>query len=85
MLYFDTSCLARLYTKDNGWEKVRALASIDSLSCCIHGQAETIAIFHRKFREGVLTRKELGTLLTEFNKDSNAVAYRWATLSTAAM
>lgn len=81
MLYFDTSYLVRLYTKDAGWEKVRALASTDSLSCCIHGQAESVAVFHRKFREGTLTQKELGVLLAELDKDSKAGAYRWLPLS----
>src|SRR5258707_1576382 len=53
-----------------GWEKV-------------HGQAEMATAFHRKLREGVLNQKELGTLLTEFDKDSTAGAYRWLALSTA--
>ena len=83
MLYLDTSYLVRLYTKDAGWEKVRALAKTDSLACCIHGQAETVAAFHRKVSEGGLTQKDLGTLLAEFDKDSHAGAYRWLPLSPA--
>jgi predicted nucleic acid-binding protein len=73
----------RLYTKDPGWEAVRALAKTDHLACCLHGQAETAAAFHRKLRVGVLNQKELGTLLTEFNQDCSAGAYRWLPVSPA--
>ena len=83
MLYFDTSYLVRLYTKDSGWEKVRALAKTDHLACCVHGQAETVSAFHRKLREGVINQADLGTLLTEFKQDSRAGAYRWLSLSDA--
>jgi predicted nucleic acid-binding protein len=83
MLYFDTSYVVRLYTKDAGWEKVRPLAKSDSLACCLHGQADTVAAFQRTFREGVINQKELETLLIEFEKDSTAGAYRWLPLSTA--
>jgi predicted nucleic acid-binding protein len=83
VLYFDTSYLVRLYTRDPGWEKVRALAGTDSLACCVHGQAESAAAFHRKFREGQINQKELRTLLAEFERDSAAGAYRWLPLSPA--
>jgi predicted nucleic acid-binding protein len=83
VLYLDTSYLVRLYTKDTGWAKVRALAKTNNLACCIHGQAETVAAFHRKLRDGALSQKELKTLLAEFQKDSEAGAYRWLPLSPA--
>jgi predicted nucleic acid-binding protein len=81
MLYFDTSYLVRLHTKDAGWERVRAFAATDNIACCLHGQAEVISAFHRKFREGTVSQKDLQTLLTEFDKDCSAGAYRWLPLS----
>src|SRR5207302_8206310 len=81
MRYFDTSYLVRLHTRDAGWEKVRALAATDTVACCLHGQAEAVAAFHRKFRENSINRKELSELLTEFARDCKAGAFNWLPLA----
>lgn len=81
MKYFDTSYLARLYLEDRGWEPVRELAATDHLACSVHGKAECIAAFHRKFREGVISRKDLGELLNQFVLDCEAGAFQWLPLS----
>jgi predicted nucleic acid-binding protein len=83
MIYFDTSYVVRLYFEDPGWEKVRALAATDQLACCIHGRAETVAAFHRKFREGALNSGDLRTLLRQFDKECEVGAFRWLPLSEA--
>ena len=81
MLYFDTSYLVRLYTRDAGWEKVRALAATRTVACGLHGQAETVAAFHRKLRESAITQKELAALLAEFDRDSKSGAFTWLPIS----
>ena len=81
MIYFDTSYVARLYFEDPGWEKVRALAETDRLACCIHGRAETVAAFHRKFREGAINRGDWATLFRQFDRECELGAFRWLPLS----
>ena len=81
MIYFDTSYVARLYFEDPGWEKVRTLSTTDKLACCIHGRAETVAAFHRKFREGAINSSDLSTLLRQFDRECELGAFRWLPLS----
>ena len=42
MLYFDTSYLVRLYTRDVGWQKVRAVAATGRLSSTEHIQTASV-------------------------------------------
>jgi predicted nucleic acid-binding protein len=77
--------MVRLHTRDAGWEKVRALAATDYLACCLHGQAETVAAFHRKFRESVINRREFSELLAQLERDCKAGAVNWLPLSAVVM
>ncbi|MGH7996416.1 MAG: type II toxin-antitoxin system VapC family toxin [Opitutaceae bacterium] len=77
MIYFDTSYLVRLYFEDPGWGKVRELAATDQVACGWHGHAETLAAFHRKFREGAIQAVYYQALLGQFAKDNAEDAYHW--------
>jgi predicted nucleic acid-binding protein len=81
MIYFDVSYIARLYFDDNGWPAVRALAAESALACSWHGYAETIAVIHRKFREGILSKAQYGHVLEQFQLDCEQRAYSWLPLS----
>ncbi|MBI3097560.1 MAG: type II toxin-antitoxin system VapC family toxin [Pedosphaera parvula] len=83
MIYFDACYVVRLYIDDPGWQVVRAFAATDHLACALHGRAETVAAFHRKLREGALTRAEFRTVLDQFEVDCAAGAIAWLPLSLA--
>ena len=60
---------------------MRALAATGSVACCLHGQAEAVAAFHRKLREGAIDQKELAEILAQFQKDSANAGFQWLPLT----
>lgn len=77
MIYFDTSYLVRLYYHDAGAQEVRALAATDHVSCAAHGQAEMMAAFHRKLREGAIRLTAYAALMGQVQAHIDAGAFQW--------
>jgi predicted nucleic acid-binding protein len=83
VIYFDASYLVRIYTEDAGFEAVRSLALTDRIASSLHGRSETVAAFHRKLREGVLTSPSLAAAIAQFEADCKNGAYWWLPVSPA--
>jgi predicted nucleic acid-binding protein len=77
VIYFDTSYLVRLYYEDAGAGEVRALAATDHIACVAHGQAEMLAAFHRKLREGAIRSAAYAALLDQVRAHIEAGAFHW--------
>ncbi len=77
MIYLDTSYLVRLYFEEPGFPIVRELVTTDQIACAVHGQAEILSAFHRKFREGVITPRAYQARLDQFEADREAGAFHW--------
>ena len=77
MIYFDTSYLVRLYYQDAGADAVRTLAATDHVACAAHGQAEMMAAFHRKLREGAIGPPAYSALLGQVLAHIDAGAFQW--------
>jgi hypothetical protein len=77
VIYFDTSYLVRLYYADSGADAVRELAGTDHVICAAHGQAEMIAAFHRKLREGAIPASAYAALLAQVRAHIEMRAFQW--------
>ena len=77
MIYFDTSYLVRLYYQDPGADAVRALAATDHITCAALGQAEIMAAFHRKLREGAIRPAAYSALVVQVKTHITAGAFQW--------
>lgn len=81
MIYFDTSYLVRLYYQDPGADRVRILAATDHIACAALGQAELMAAFHRKLREGAIRPAAYAALVGQVEAHIEAGAFQWLSQS----
>jgi len=79
VIYFDTSYLVRLYFDEPGADRVRALAATDHVACAALGQAEMMAAFHRKLREGAIKPAAYSALVGQVEAHIEAGAFHWLT------
>jgi predicted nucleic acid-binding protein len=77
VVYFDTSYLVRLYLDDHGAEAVRMLAVHNHIACSFHGAIESVAAFHRSYRDKRLTHAGYAAVLDQFHADDETEAFTW--------
>ena len=86
MAYFDTAYLLKCYLKEQGWQRVRALAAERGrIACSVYGRLELHAALHRKLREGELTSEQHQAVLRQLSLDEASAVWHWIPLSAAVM
>lgn len=70
MIYFDAAWIAKCYLNEPGAERVRDVArQTDGLVSCELARIELASILKRHARERHITRREMSTVLREFEED----------------
>ena len=78
MIYFDACYVAKFYLAEPDSANVIAFAqSHAGAGCLLTGKAEVIAVFHRKFREGVVDVDGFHLLCDQFEADCTGGLWQW--------
>ena len=78
MTYFDACYIAKFYLAERDSQAVIAFAQTQSsVSCVLLGKAEVIAVFHRKFREGIVDYQGFQLLCDQFESDCANGLWHW--------
>jgi predicted nucleic acid-binding protein len=82
-MYLDTAILAKHYIKESGSDTVRAFLTLvgSEISCSELTRMELAATFHRKLREGQITKAQLSGLRTQFELDVSGGRIHWLPLT----
>lgn len=78
MIYFDACYIAKFYLAEPDSARVIAFAQAHaSVNCVLLGKAEVAAVFHRKFRENVVTEGGFHLLCDQFEADCTSGLWQW--------
>lgn len=82
MIYVDSCYLAKLYLYETNSPQVRAAVQASSVAVCsVHGMVEVQSVFHRKLREGWVSRHQFRALMEQFALEAPTAKFRWLPLN----
>jgi predicted nucleic acid-binding protein len=82
MIYFDAAYIAKFYLDEPDSNRVRSVAEESGeVACCLHGRAEVLIAFHRKFRERAFPPKMFAAVCEQFEADCQAGIWVWLPIS----
>lgn len=82
--YFDSAYIAKLYLREADSDPVRALAAdLKAIACCAHGRVEVAYVFHRKLREGAISREGLQVRMDQLRMDTARGFINWLSMDDA--
>ena len=78
MIYFDAAYVAKCYLNEPGADRVREVAyAADGLASCELARLEFVSILKRHVREHHVTRREIRTILRDFEEDEQNGVWQW--------
>lgn len=84
--YYDANYLFKLQCHERGSLEVRThAATVDVLTCALHGRAEFASAAFRKVREGAATAAQYQDLLAQVHDEASAGHLEWLPLTEAVL
>ncbi len=82
MIYFDSAYIAKFYLTEPDSARVKLLAEAERQVCCSTiGRVEVAQVFHRKLREGQVTKPEALALFDQYDADCAIKLWTWLPLT----
>jgi len=78
VIYFDAAYVAKCYLNERGADRVRGVAyAADGLASCELARLEFASILKRHVRERHVTRREMRTILKDFEENEQNGVWQW--------